>query len=128
MKNSTATPPPLACGTSLLLLLCFVSTTAWSQQGRIPDSQAAAHIGEQAAVEGRIANVFTSRHGKTFLYFGAAYPNQSFSAAVLTSDVRRFGNLTALIGKHVLVTGVVRLKQGKPEIALDDPSQLAVLP
>lgn len=128
MKNSTATTQPLGRAISLLLLLCLVSITAWSQQGRIPDSQAAAHIGEQAAVEGRVANVFTSRQGKTFLFFGAAYPKQSFSVAILTSDARRFGSLATLVGKHVLVTGVIKLNQGKPEMALDDPSQLAVLP
>lgn len=39
----------------------------------------AAHIGEYATVEGVVAKVFTSNKGNTFLNFGAAYPNQTFT-------------------------------------------------
>ena len=45
----------------------------------IPDSEAAQHIGQQATVEGTVVKVFTSKHGNTFLNFGAVYPNQTFT-------------------------------------------------
>ncbi|MFY9983984.1 MAG: hypothetical protein WAK31_04465 [Chthoniobacterales bacterium] len=41
----------------------------------IPDTEA----GQQATVEGTVVKVFTSKNGNTFLNFGAAYPNQTFT-------------------------------------------------
>jgi hypothetical protein len=45
----------------------------------IPANEAAAHVREYATVEGVVAKVFTSNKGNTFLNFGAAYPNQTFT-------------------------------------------------
>ena len=45
----------------------------------IPDTEAAQHVGQQATVEGTVVKVFTSKNGNTFLNFGAAYPNQTFT-------------------------------------------------
>src|SRR5262244_3703816 len=64
-----------------------------AQQAVIGDAQASAHVGETATVEGVVANVFTSRAGNTFLNFGRAYPNQTFTAVVFRSTAtRRFRN------------------------------------
>jgi hypothetical protein len=45
----------------------------------IPDTEAAQHVGQQATVEGTVVKVFSSKNGNTFLNFGAAYPNQTFT-------------------------------------------------
>jgi hypothetical protein len=45
----------------------------------IPANEAPAHVGEYATVEGVVVKVFTSNKGNTFLNFGAAYPNQTFT-------------------------------------------------
>jgi hypothetical protein len=45
----------------------------------IPDTEAAQHVGRQAAVEGMMVKVLTSESSNTFLNFGAAYPNETFT-------------------------------------------------
>jgi hypothetical protein len=45
----------------------------------IPDTEAIHRIGQQATVEGTVVKVFISKNGNTFLNFGAAYPNQTFT-------------------------------------------------
>lgn len=91
---------------------------------------AADHVGEYVTVVGRVANVFTSRPGNTFLNFGAAHPNQIFSATVFARYAEAFADefddLHDLEGKRVRITGKIRLYQGKPQIILESPSQLEV--
>src|SRR5205085_6557183 len=43
-------------------------------------SEAAKHGGETAMLTDKVANVFESKVGNTFLNFGARYPNQVFTA------------------------------------------------
>jgi hypothetical protein len=45
----------------------------------IQANEAASHVKEWATVEGVVVKVFTSKIGNTFLNFGAAYPNQTFT-------------------------------------------------
>jgi DNA/RNA endonuclease YhcR with UshA esterase domain len=104
--------PPLAC---------------FAQTAPIPDAQAAAHVGQHVTIEGTVASVHTSRKGHTYINFGAPYPAQDFTAVVFASSAGAFINLAGLSGKHVQVTGVIRLYEGKPEVILEAPAQLKVL-
>jgi len=92
----------------------------------IPDSAAARHVGEVAAVVGTVASVHTSRSGTTFLNFGSAYPNQDFTAVIFRSSASRFNNPAQWQGHRVVVTGAIRMYQGKPEIVLETPSQITL--
>jgi len=96
----------------------------------IAAADAGEHVGEYVTVVGRVANVFTSRPGNTFLNFGAAHPNQIFSATIFERYAEafadKFDDVHDLEGKHVRITGKVRLYQGKPQIILESPSQLEV--
>ncbi len=110
-----------ACALVLLAALANAGGTAIVAAG-----EAAEHVGEYATVEGRIADVFTSDNDNTFLNFGAAYPRQVFSATVFARYRSSFKDLHALEGRHVRITGEIRLYRNKPQIILESPAQLAV--
>jgi len=93
----------------------------------VADTDAAAHVGQTATVQGLVAQVFTSSKGNVFLDFENPYPNEVFSAVVFSSSASQFGDLTAYQGKQVQVSGQIRLYKGKPEIILNSPSQLRLV-
>ncbi|HVT24489.1 MAG TPA: hypothetical protein VHD95_07665 [Rhizomicrobium sp.] len=82
-------------------------------------------IGENATVEGVVDEVYTAhRSGATFLDMGGTYPNNSFTAVIWPEDAAKFSGLTALEGKKVVITGRLRLYNGKQEIILRNSNQL----
>lgn len=117
----------------LPMLLCFAigigaTPVGALAQATVPDTAAARYVGQTVTVEGVVANVFTSRAGNTFLNFGAAYPNQTFSAVVFSRAAGRFPNLPQWEGRRVRVTGRVQLYRGRPEIILNSPEAIAPAP
>jgi len=106
----------------LSLLLCLATAGALFA-GDIAPEDAAKHVGEKVTVRGIVVEVYVSKGGNAYLNFGAAFPNQTFSADVL---VKKTPQLLAdgaqwlkdLEGKDVAVTGTVALYKGKPEIVL----------
>lgn len=113
---------------ALLIGSLGVVGQARSQELVIRDSEAASHVGQTLTVEGTVASVHVTRSGTTFLNFGAAYPNQTFSAVIFPSAASRFPNPQQLEGKRVRVGGPVRLYRGRPEIILETSGQLVVAP
>jgi len=109
--------------------LLALSAPCRAQTAQISNSQASAHVGEQVVVDRTVASVHTSKKGHTFINFGAPYPRQDFTAVVFASSASAFRDvaLSTLTGRHVRVTGIVRLYEGKPEIILDSRAQLNVL-
>jgi DNA/RNA endonuclease YhcR with UshA esterase domain len=94
----------------------------------ISPEDAASHVGETVTVCGVVASAkfaATSRSQPTFLDLDRPYPNSPFTAVIFGSDRAKFATPeTALRGKRVCVTGQIRDYRGKPEIILNDPSQL----
>jgi DNA/RNA endonuclease YhcR with UshA esterase domain len=113
-------------GRFLLIFLLF-PVVCWAQSLHITDDQAAAHVGQQVVVEGTVVRVYTSSSGTTFLNFGAAYPNQDFTAVIFDKVSSAFPSVDQLRGKRVAISGAVQLYQGKPEIILRSASQLRLL-
>jgi len=111
----------------LLLILLLVPLVCWAQTTHINDEQAGGYVGQRVVVEGTVAAVFVSRAGNTFLNFGAAYPNQDFSAVIFADNAGSFRNVEQLEGKRVAVFGRVRIYRGKPEIILRSAEQLRTL-
>ena len=113
---------------SLILAVLFCGFLAALQAQTttvIRDTEAAQHIGARATVEGIVVEVFTGKHGNTFLNFGAEYPNQTFTGwipkdSLLAGDE----SLSALEGKTVRITGTISLYRGKPEIKIISKSQI----
>lgn len=93
----------------------------------IPDTEAAQHVGQQATVEGTVVKVFTSKNGNTFLNFGAAYPNQTFTGWIpKDSALAGDSSLSSLEGETVKVIGKIALYHGKPEIKIMSKDQLGL--
>ena len=93
----------------------------------IPDSEAAQHVGQAAAVEGTITKVFKSKNGNTFLNFGGDYPDVTF-VVWIPQDAPEAAdpNLANLEGKKVKIVGTIQLYRGKPEIKVSTKEQIVV--
>jgi DNA/RNA endonuclease YhcR with UshA esterase domain len=94
----------------------------------VSPEDAVRHIRESATVCGVVASAkfaSSSRAQPTFLDLDKPYPNAPFTAVIFGSDRPKFGTPETLLrGKRVCVTGQIRDYRGKPEIILNDPSQL----
>lgn len=94
----------------------------------IQASEAAAHVGETATVVGVLTNVHKTS-GKSVLWdIGAKYPDNPMTVYVNKRDTDTVPDVTPLIGKTLAITGLIKTYQGKPEIAVTDPKQVAVAP
>lgn len=93
--------------------------------GTIPYTSAPNHIGETASVSGILVDAYTSASGTVFLDFCKNYKTCPFSGVIFADDVKRFGDLSRYAGQSVTLTGKISSYQGKAEIVLSDPSQLA---
>lgn len=94
------------------------------QGGCIGIEDAGVHTGENTCVEGRVLHVFTSRSGSTFLDFCQDYRNCPFGSVIFATDRSRFGNLAALEGRKVKISGEITTYNGRAEIILRDPKQI----
>src|SRR5215510_13384819 len=106
---------------ALLLLVApfLLSHTILAQERIVPDSGAAHYVGQTVTIEGAVVKVgFSGRSSTTFLNFGSAYPNQTFTAVIFRSAASRFPNPQQWEGKRVRVSGRVQLYRDKPEIIL----------
>jgi hypothetical protein len=110
--------PLIRQGLLTILLFAWSASHLFAQTATtIPESEAAQHVGHHATVEG--INVFTSKNGNTFLNFGAAYPNQTFTGWIPPpSPVSKSAMLSGIEGKRVKITGRIEMYKGKPEIRI----------
>jgi DNA/RNA endonuclease YhcR with UshA esterase domain len=110
-----------------LVVICYAAFLASAHDQTttiIPATEAAAHIGEYATVEGVVEKIFTSKSGNTFLNIGAAYPNQTFTGwTPPASPVNKSPMLSGIEGKRVKVTGRIEMYKGKPEIRINAASE-----
>ena len=79
-------------------------------------------------LQGRVISVTTSPLLTTFINFGGEYPNQTFAGYIaagstMTADQR----LTMIQGKTIGITGVIRLRDWKPEIEIVSQDQIKAL-
>jgi hypothetical protein len=96
--------------------------------GRYSDREAAAHVGEEAMVVGTVVSVHRTASGNTYLNFGADYPHQTFSGAILNPTDPALRDLDRLRGKRVGVKGVIKLYKGQAEIVITGMGQIVVEP
>jgi hypothetical protein len=139
MPRSTGRGLRLNClGPSVLLLfaaacLLLAADAAAENTGapRIQAEEAALHVGEVAEVCGHVASAahFASVRGRpTFLNFERPYPDQPFTAVIWGSSRSRFEGPPERLfdGKSICVTGRIETYRGKPQIVVEDPSQIVL--
>jgi len=114
---------------SVVLVSLFV-TSAYAQTAHLTAAEAKDHIGETATVCGKVVSARFAKDSKgqpTFLNLDEPYPNHIFTIVIWGSDKEKFGDiLTKYSVKNVCVTGKITSYQGKPEIAVSDPSQIEI--
>ncbi|MEO8637134.1 MAG: S1/P1 nuclease [Gemmatimonadales bacterium] len=96
--------------------------------GIYSDREAAAHAGEEAMVVGVVVSVHRSAAGNLYLNFGADYPHQTFSGAVLKPTAPGLRDLDGLAGKRVGIRGLIKLYKGQAEIVVEREEQIVVMP
>lgn len=109
----------LALTTVLLSVLLYGQTYS--------TNEAKNHINENATVKGRIVQVFVSDKGTVFLNFGAAYPNNTFSAVIFSKYAANFSNIYQYEGVVAEVSGLITTYNGKPQIILKSPAQIKIV-
>lgn len=92
------------------------------------------HFGEKVEVVGRISgkHLGSTYHGSpyVFLNFGV-YPNQTFTLVIwqegITALIAKGMSPTSLVGKYVSVTGVIGSYGRKPQMTIEQATQIQVL-
>jgi DNA/RNA endonuclease YhcR with UshA esterase domain len=97
----------------------------------IPSAEAHLHIGETTTVCGSVAGAryFKSREGgHSLLNFDHPYPNHTLTVMIEEPNRAKFSSPPEVLfgGKTVCVTGRIAEYRGKPEIVVDNPSQIVI--
>ena len=96
--------------------------------GTYSDREAAAHAGEEATVVGTVVSVHHTDSGNLYLNFGADYPRQTFSGAVLNPRDPALRDLDRLAGTRIAIHGIIKLYNGQAEIVIERAEQIQVAP
>jgi len=88
---------------------------------------AGAYIGELVRVYGMVDEVYYARStDEYYLYFGGPYPYNDFTVIIKGNDARRmsYRPVRYFTGRHIAVTGLISLWDGKPEMIVKRGSQV----
>lgn len=90
--------------------------------------QSGNYYGKEIIIEGKITTAYRSKTNTIFLNFEKPYPNQCFTSVIFSSDQYKFASSPEeyYSGKTVRIRGKIKEYQGKPEIILENPSQIDV--
>ncbi len=92
---------------------------------KIGTADAASHYDQEMVVTGKVVQV-TIRPSVTFLNIDKAFPDSPFSVVIFHGRSSFYGDANALRGKSIEIQGKIKNYQDKPEIVLDNMSQLTV--
>lgn len=90
--------------------------------------QAGNYYGKEAIIEGKITDAYRSKTNTIFLNFEKPYPNHCFTGVIFSSDQYKFVESPEKYygNKTVRIRGEIKEYLGKPEIILEDPSQIEI--
>jgi hypothetical protein len=111
----------------------LITSISYAQEKFITPNGAAKHIGEVQTVCGMVASAkFLSQSKKlaTFLNLDQPYPNQVFTIVLWGTDRSKFPEPPEdyYMGKKICVKGMIKEYRGKPEVIVNDPSQITIVP
>jgi DNA/RNA endonuclease YhcR with UshA esterase domain len=97
----------------------------------IPSAQAQQHVGETTTVCGLVAStryVDRDRDRPTYLNFDQPYPNQTLAVLIPSRSRASFNEPPEVLfkGKTVCVIGLIVEYRGKPQIVVENPSQIVI--
>lgn len=88
---------------------------------------AISYVGEIARVYGEVTEVWYSRESRQYyLYIGGPYPYNDFTVILESRDARRFSfdPVRFFTNRHISVTGLISIFDGKPEILVKKRKQV----
>ena len=113
----------------LLAAALFLRAASPAAAASLPAAEAGKHVGETATVCGIVASARYSERSRsqpTFLNLDKPYPGQLFTIVIFGRDREKFGTPeSALLHQRVCATGPITLYDGRPEMIVSEPSQLA---
>ncbi len=110
---------------ALALGVALLTAPALAQTQPIAPADAKTHVGETVTVEGAVSEVHHAASGKAiFIDIGGQYPDNAVAGVIFAADAAKFPNVDALQGKTIDVSGKISLYHGRPEIILNDASQI----
>ena len=93
---------------------------------QISAAEAKKHIGAQAVVKGKIAEVNVGER-IVRLNFEEPYPKNPFTAVIFPANTNKFPEVEKLKGKKVEISGKISEYRERPQIVLTTTSQLKVM-
>lgn len=92
------------------------------------------HFGEKIEVVGRISGKHSglTYHGSSYMFMNfGLYPNQTFTLVIWQEGISALTakgmSPNSLVGKYVSVTGVISSYGGKPQMIIEQPTQIQIL-
>ena len=85
------------------------------------------HVGEDAAVCGKVVSIYYSKRSKgqpTFLNLDKPYPNQLFTIVIWGDKRSVFKNIGDFKGKRLCFEGTIESYRERPEMEIESPSQV----
>jgi len=108
-----------------IFALLFISALSYSQD-TVSSKDAKNFIGETKIVRGIVSSIFVSNKGTVLINFDEAYPNATFVAVIKTGNTGvDYGDVKK--GSILTITGKIEEYKGKPEIILNDQSQILLV-
>jgi len=109
-----------------LAFISFAQEAKTNTLVRIVASEAKTNIGTNAIVTGKIAEVNKTER-IIRLNFGAAFPNNTFTAVIFPDKMNLFPDVEKLKDAKVEVSGKITAYREHPQIVLNSTNQLKVL-
>ena len=118
---------------ALLLASQIITSVSYAQEKYIAAKDANKHIGEVQTVCDIVASSKLSSQSKkqpTFINLDQPFPNQIFTIVIWGTDRSKFPEPPEdyYMGKKICVKGMIKSFRGKPEIIVNDPSQITIMP
>ena len=132
LKTSHKLRLVVACAAGVAAAAVF-SRPAWAAvkvNTSITAEEAKDHVQETNTVCGVVASTkyLATKSKLTFLDLGLPYPNQPFAAVIPNAARSKFRGPPEEVfkGKTICVTGLIIISRDKPQIVVEDPSQIQI--
>lgn len=106
------------------IALMFLFTATSFAKECIPFDKAPEHIGKTKCVTGKVLKVTVTQSGSHFLDFCEDYKTCPFTVVVFRRNLPDVGDVRALEGKQIEISGKIKKYKGRAEIILKDEGQL----
>ena len=109
-----------------LLILPFIIIHLFA--ATYTSTEAKSHIGDFAAICGKVYQVYFTRKGHIFLNIDGRYPNNKAAFVIWKKYKNSFDlkKIESLENKNICAEGIIREYRGKPEIFLKESSQIKI--